>query len=105
METTLSTFLPFTRLPQELRMKIWRLALARTIEQTWNNSKFQWEFNAEVPSILQAAYEARVACFNTESPTTLRVKGENLVDNIRPFDTLYVRRECQPSPFALTSRN
>ena len=110
METPLSIFLPFPRLPQELRLEIWRFALpARTIEHTWNNSEFQWEFDAKVPSVLQTVSEARAAFFNTDSPTALKygmkVEGENLVDDIRPFyysklDTLYVRHECQPLPFA-----
>jgi hypothetical protein len=87
METPFSTFRPFARLPKELRMEIWRLALpARTIEHTWDNLKFQWEFDAKVPSVLQAVHEPRAAFFNTDSPTSLKfgmkVEDENLVEDI-----------------------
>jgi hypothetical protein len=114
METPLSTFLPFPRLPLELRLKIWRLALARTIELTWNNSKLRWEFDPKVPSVLQAVYEARAAFFDADSLRSLKYgmkdEDEDLVDDIRPFyyskfDKLYVRRDCQPPSFALTGPN
>jgi hypothetical protein len=119
METRLSIFLLFKRLPPELRLKIWRLALARTIELTWNNSKWRWQFDAKVPSCLQTVYEARAAFLNTYSMIDLKygkkfreaeVEGADEVEDIRPFcysklDTLYVRRECQSPPFALTSHN
>ena len=87
MEPLFSTFQPFARLPKELRLQIWRLALpARTIEQTWNNSKLQWEFVAKVPRLFQCVYEVR------------DVYRE--IDDVLPFyfcstlDTIYVRRQC-----------
>jgi 2EXR family len=91
METPLSIFLPFTRLPKELRLKIWYLTLpARTIEQTWNNSKCQWEFDAKVRNVLQDA-QALYRKF----------------DDVQPFyfcpevDTIYVPRQCLSAPLLL----
>jgi len=59
MENRLPTFQPFPRLPKELLLEIWRFALpSRTIEQQWNNSRFQWEFIGELPAVLQIVHPA-----------------------------------------------
>jgi hypothetical protein len=107
METPFSTFVPFTRLPVELRLKIWRLALpARTIEQTWNNPKRQWEFKVVgFESLSKNA--ARAWCTDWRTLGTLPYRR---IDDVRPFyfaeiDTIYVRHHCLYNLFyTLTSR-
>jgi hypothetical protein len=82
----MSTFPSFRRLPKEIRLRIWFLALpARTIEEVWDNSNLQYEFISipkKIPSVLQCCSEPRQA-----------------VAAVQPFycselDTIYVRRQC-----------
>ena len=99
METSFSTFVPFSRLPVELRLKIWRLALpARTIEQTWNNPKRQWEFGVVgFESLSKDAARAWCTGWRTLGAPPYPYRR---IDDVRPFyfcselDTIYVRHHC-----------
>ena len=99
METFASTFSHFSRLPKELRLRIWYLALpVRTIEQVWDNKKMHWEFATEVPSILQSCYEPRAAFIRSADSDANTLVYLKCID-VRPFyfcklDTIYVRRQC-----------
>lgn len=98
METSATTFLYFSLLPKELRLRIWFLALpVRVIEQVWNNKKMRCEFVTEVPSILQSCHEPRAA-FMRRADSDADTLVYRQCNDVRPFyfcklDTIYVRRQ------------
>ena len=100
MATSTETFLYFSRFPIELRLKIWTLALPgpRIIKPVWNHLRVKWEFNSEIPAVLQACSESRIELWKESGLLHLYIK------DIRPFyfryklDTIYLRH---PSLFII----
>lgn len=57
----LSQFPQFQRLPLEIRYLIWEAAVPEStvVPRTWNNSKFRYNLQRNVPAVLQACAESR----------------------------------------------
>ncbi|KAH7418707.1 hypothetical protein BKA64DRAFT_655026 [Cadophora sp. MPI-SDFR-AT-0126] len=100
MESTSPTFPQFPRLPKELRLGIWTLALPGpcTIEQVWNHAKVKWEFVRGIPAVLQACSESRTEFLRNDNVQGVSVVYQCIMD-IRPFyicydlDTIYFQRQ------------
>ena len=95
---------PFLRLPLEVRLGIWCLALpACTVNQVWKPSREEWQFVREIPSILQVCREARKALIrglNEQDKSDLvyrRFEIEGPFYFCTGLDTLYLRRESESS--------
>lgn len=60
-EETLSQFPQFQRLPLEIRYLIWEAAVPEptVVPRTWNNAKFRYNLQRNVPAVLQACAESR----------------------------------------------
>lgn len=60
-EEILSQFPQFQRLPLEIRYLIWEAAVPEStvVPRTWNNSKFRYNLQRNVPAVLQACVESR----------------------------------------------
>ncbi|KAK7723887.1 hypothetical protein SLS64_000218 [Diaporthe eres] len=60
-EELLSQFPQFQRLPLEIRYLIWEAAVPEptVVPRTWNNAKFRYNLQRNVPAVLQACAESR----------------------------------------------
>ena len=68
-QNTPTEFRFFSKLPAELRLRIWELAVpgARSLSRQWNNRKFQYSLLGPVPAVLHASQEARQWLAHTAS--------------------------------------
>lgn len=74
-------FSNFSKLPAELRLQIWQMALpgSTRVRREWNNSKFRFELRRTPPAVLQACIESRMAFKSTKVPSQGSGSGYELV--------------------------
>ena len=105
-KNTPTEFRFFSKLPAELRLRIWELAVpgARALSRQWNNRKFQYSLLGPVPAVLHASQEARqwlthTAASDRASSTRYelidREAGEGKVFINWSQDDVFIDRGCK----------
>ncbi|KAJ0125302.1 hypothetical protein J7T55_006647 [Diaporthe amygdali] len=92
---SLLSFPQFQRLPVELRYLIWEAAVPEptVVPRTWNNSKFRYNLQRNVPAVLQACTESRgllVAQPGTAETVTAAPKYELVQTRGREDEGVYM---------------
>ncbi len=106
-QDTPTEFRFFSKLPAELRLRIWELAVpgARALSRQWNNRKFQYSLLGPVPAVLHASQEARqwlthTASSNRASSTRYDLIGREAGEEGKVFinwsqDDVFIDRGCK----------
>ena len=90
---TMPTFSPFSRLPAELRLKIWKFSLGCIIERVWK-SLACYAFVCHFPTAREACSESRVL-FERLTRVAISEEGITRWTHIcYELDTVYARHHC-----------